>query len=196
MKKITKILITVLTIFLNQGVYAQDTTFQWPKDFPQPKPGGYGKNMNLQKFVGTWKWQSGDTVFIITLEKFISKVKTGGLKGYTFDAIIGWHELRVGNKVIESSLRFEGGKEEDGTFTILGGHIQDVDKLTITGFIDLSKSKSGCATLEFLSGEKDKAQWILKGTPGVKILDVGQVPDYTFTVPTNVIMERIKNKNK
>lgn len=194
MKNITKFLITAIALLFTHGAFAQDTTYKLPKDYP--KPGGYGKNENLQKFDGTWQWQSGDTVFIITMNKFIHKVKSGGLKGYSMDAIIGWHEYRVADKVIESSLRFEGDKEEDLTFTILGGTSGDKNILTITGFHDISKSKGGSATFELLPGEKDKAHWVLKGKPGIKILDVGEVPDYTFTVPTNVIMERVKNKNE
>ena len=129
-------------------------------------------------------------------EKSIRTVKTGGYKGYRYDAIIGWHEFRVGEKVIESSLKFEGDKLEEGTYTILGGLIQDVNKLTVTSFHDLSKNKSGAATLELLPGEKDKARWVLKEKEGIIFLFPGETYDHTFTVPTNVVMERVRNKNK
>ena len=127
MKNTTKLLIAAIALLLNCSAFAQETPLQLPKDYP--KPGGYGKNVNLQKFVGKWQWQSGDTVFVIAFEKSIRTVKTGGYKGYRYDAIIGWHEFRVGEKVVESSLKFEGDKLEEGTYTILGGLIQDVNKL-------------------------------------------------------------------
>ena len=201
MKSITRTLFLAIALLCNCGAYSQD----FPKELPQdlPKPGGYGKNENLQKFVGAWQWQSGDSIFIIKLEKFKNKVKSGGLKGYSYDAIIGWHRFMVGDQVIESSLEHEGSSYEQRTFTILGGGEYVYDKshlatnsLTIKAFKDLSKYKLGRATLELLPGEKDKARWTLKETPGVKILGVGEKPDNTFTVPTNVIMERVKEKNK
>ena len=194
MKNTTKLLIAAIALLLNCSAFAQETPLQLPKDYP--KPGGYGKNVNLQKFVGKWQWQSGDTVFVIAFEKSIRTVKTGGYKGYRYDAIIGWHEFRVGEKVIESSLKFEGDKLEEGTYTILGGLIQDVNKLTVTSFRDLSKNKSGEATLELLPGEKDKARWVLKEKEGIIFLFPGETYDHTFTVPTNVVMERVRNKNK
>jgi hypothetical protein len=198
-KEILKIAILTVLVYLvclTCYSYAQDTTFTFPKEFP--KPGGYGQNSNLNKFKGTWHWQSGDTVFTIVLGKYIykSKRETGFLKGYSRDAIIGWHEYKIGEKIIESSLSHVGEHRNMKTFTILGGDIHDVDKLTITGFIDLSKSKTGCATLELLPGEKDIAKWELRETPGIKIIDPGETPDYTFTVPTNVIMHRVKGNGK
>ncbi len=194
MKNTTKLLIAAIALLLNCSAFAQETPLQLPKDYP--KPGGYGKNVNLQKFVGKWQWQSGDTVFVIALEKIMLKSKLVAFKGYTEDAIIGWHEFRVGEKVVESSLKFEGDKKEDGTYTILGGNLQDVNKLTVTSFRDLSKNKSGDATLELLPGEKDKARWVLKEKEGIIFLFPGETYDHTFTVPTNVVMERVRNKNK
>jgi hypothetical protein len=139
--------------------------------------------------VGSWQWISGDTSFLIVLEKEKKTLKSDNATINT-DAIKGWHKYLINGKVVENTVSTDAK-------SITGMIAQDgnENKLTIF-FNDITKSKSGRATLEFLHGEKDKAHWILKGTPGVKILDVGQVPDYTFTVPTNVIMERIKNKNK
>jgi hypothetical protein len=153
------------------------------------KNGDYIKNDNINKFVGSWQWISGDTSFIIVLEKEKKTLKSDKATINT-DAIKGWHKYLINGEVIENTVSSDvqsisGIIARDGT----------ENKLTIF-FDDITKSKSGRAILEFLPGEKDKAQWILKGTPGVKILDVGQVPDYTFTVPTNVMMERVKNKNK
>ena len=200
MKNTTKLLIAAIALLLNCSAFAQETPLQLPKDYP--KPGGYGKNVNLQKFVGKWQWQSGDTVFVIALEKIMLKSKLVAFKGYTEDAIIGWHEFRVGEKVIESSLKFEGGSFDDRTHTISGGLVYEFNshitenKLTVTSFRDLSKNKSGEATLELLPGEKDKARWVLKEKEGIIFLFPGETYDHTFTVPTNVVMERVRNKNK
>ena len=194
MKNTTKLLIAAIALLLNCSAFAQETPLQLPKDYP--KPGGYGKNVNLQKFVGKWQWQSGDTIFVIVLEKYLHKSNLIAFKGYSKDAIMGWHEFRVGEKVVESSLKFEGDKLEEGTYTILGGLIQDVNKLTVTSFHYLSKNKSGAATLELLPGEKDKARWVLKEKEGIIFLFPGETYDHTFTVPTNVVMERVRNKNK
>ncbi len=197
MKKVTKLFILLIAIFSYNAVLAQETTSNWPKDYP--KPGGYGQNPNLQKFVGTWQWQSGDTVFTIVLKKYISKSnkKTGRLKDYSKDAIMGWHEYIIGEKVVESSLKNIVNSPNKNTIkTMLGGSIDDVRKVTNLFFLDLSKSKNGIANLELLPGEKDLARWTLRETSGIKLLGPGEKPDYTFTVPTNVVMKRIKNKNK
>lgn len=155
----------------------------------QIKNGDYIKNDNINKFVGSWQWISGDTSFIIVLEKEKKTLKSDKATINT-DAIKGWHKYLINGKVIENTVSSD-------TESITGMIAQDGNESKLTIFFnDITKSKSGRATLEFLPGKKDKAQWILKGTPGVKILDVGQVPDYTFTVPTNVMMERVKNKNK
>jgi len=106
------------------------------------------------------------------------------------DAIKGWHKLVIGGEVIECTISSDT-KSITGMIPRGGSE----NKLTIF-FNEITKSKSGRATFELLPGEKDKSHWVLKGTPGIKILDVDEVPDYTFTVPTNVIMERVKNKNK
>jgi hypothetical protein len=82
------------------------------------RDGDYAKRPELDKFVGTWVWQSGDSVFTIVLAKTALNNKTMDIEEHrnkksndldaTMDWIIGWHELNVDGKVVQSSLKNKG----------------------------------------------------------------------------------------
>ena len=151
--------------------------------------GDYIKNDKINKFVGRWQWISGDTLFIIVFEKEKMKLKSDNAT-INADALKGWHQFTIGEKEIENTI-LSDKKSMTGIISRFG----DENKLNIL-FRETTKSKSGDATLELLPGEKDKARWVLKEKEGIIFLFPGETYDHTFTVPTNVVMERVRNKNK
>ena len=185
MKNLKIILSIMLVVFVSNEIFSQNA--ENVEDH---------RNDKMNKFEGTWQWQSGDSLFVIILKK--NKLSHKDTKGKTdiLDVLIGWHEFSVNGVIIESSLQYTEETDNKNTRTLIGG-VNASDKLIKRlSFNDLSKSKLGKASLELLPGEKDLVRWTLKETPGVKVLLPGEEPDYTFTVPTDVIMRRIKKKNK
>jgi hypothetical protein len=81
--------------------------------FSQFEDGEYIQVPELDKYVGTWQWQSGDSVLTIKLAKTILNFKQymqqsgGDGPDVNKDALIGWHEFRIGSTVKQSSLSSE-----------------------------------------------------------------------------------------
>lgn len=75
--------------------------------------GEYRQVPELDKYVGTWQWQSGDSVLIIKLAKTVLNFKQyiqkfgGDGPDVNKDALIGWHEFRIGTNLMQSSLSNE-----------------------------------------------------------------------------------------
>jgi hypothetical protein len=144
----------------------------------QLKNGEYVKNDNINRIVGTWIWQSGDTTFTIVLKK--EKVTVNNPVGSNhFDVLQGWHEYAVKGKIIESSIASK-------KLTLTNGFQNQELRLPVSGdFEDLTRNKFGEARFDLLPGEKDKIEWHL--------IDREWAEYPGFTVPTNIIMVRVKD---
>jgi len=153
--------------------------FYYQPAYCQIKNGDYLKNENVNKFVGTWKWQSGDTSFIIVLKKEKITIKNPSAV-FHFDGLEGWHEFEVNGKIIESSLT-----STKMTLTF-GGQNSELTGSFFIAFEDLTMNKFGDARFDLVPGSKDKIKWELRDREFTKIIG--------FTVPTNIIMERVKGK--
>ena len=70
--------------------------------------GTYKSYPQLDPYVGTWQWQSKDSVFTITLVKTVST-----FEGNSADILFGWHELSVGKQVIQSTMHLKSDKYDN-----------------------------------------------------------------------------------
>jgi hypothetical protein len=158
-----------------------------------PKLGEYIQDSNLDKFVGKWQGTKNDTTFTIVfmIEKHI---KARG--GFYYDALVGWHEVKVNGKVIESSL----GKVGDmslGSRTCGVGMVNQVYGVNFR-FKDITRKKSDQATFLIDSTNTNKATWSIRNTEMLSkaMCNIGSDGigryDARWTVPTDLIMYRIK----
>ncbi len=91
MKKLLSILIVM--VFLNVNATSQGTTTT-ENDFCS----------YLQQFEGEWKWVSGNQTITIYL-RFHRKSTTHGSVLFNQDCLVGWHEYKINNTIIESDYQ-------------------------------------------------------------------------------------------
>ncbi len=155
------------------------------------KNGSYIQYPELTKYEGTWLWQSGDSVLtIIFVKTILNHKELNELRGKSFpevksDCIIGWHELVVNGKIIQSSLKQKTKnidlKMKNQTIVAFDGG----DKINISQFNDIStgaKIRGGSfrllengtkANLKLITG----SEWKIRESEN-------------FSIPSNIIMRR------
>jgi hypothetical protein len=155
--------------------------------------GSYRHFPELNKYVGTWEWQSGDSTLMITFEKTEFNIKKMYYQAHnaSVDVLIGWHTFSIGGKVIQSSM-----SKKSKTFdyklkdqTMWGAFYNNF--VRINSFQDLitgAKTTNGKFTL--LEGGKkahlelsDRREWSSNA-------EYNNSPH--FSMPKNIIMQKIK----
>ena len=101
MKKILKIAFILTMILINNKLIAQPGGNATPTLVPCSF---YIQSQELDKFVGTWKWTSGNDSFEIVLKK--EKISDLFDEDTCEDIIYGFHEYKKNNNIIESSLQY------------------------------------------------------------------------------------------
>lgn len=114
-----------------------------------PTPGSYVTNNNIDKFVGTWKWVSGNDEIIFKLAKFRHTVTN-----YDEDIILGSHSYIQNGNLIESSLdKFNNLGNNHKDRSIYAWNDPTVSQNKIEGAIkDISKHKDLEIIMEYISG--------------------------------------------
>lgn len=137
MKNIIKIII--LTLILLNGFIDAQTTMQ---------PGGNKANLNLDKFVGTWKWESNGDSFSMVLKKTNAQMPVKF--PYTADQLYGFHEYKDGGIIVESSLTYQNTSFNLKRFTLNSfGGLPDPNQI-IVAITHLSKNKNVRATIQWI----------------------------------------------
>ena len=184
-------------------------------------------NGNLVKeqlpYIGVWKWESHDSVFTIKIEKVQIDWKkfepnmpdNAGVD----DILIGWHELVVKGKIVESNLNVKNNsfKYEKQDHMIFWNTMPKNEKeIQFSNFKNLSKGKSAKGVFIIQSDDNNKAEFILYesilqyenvkvGVKKVKdnstlgseksvlyTINPGTKIEKGFTVPNRIILTRIK----
>ena len=156
--------------------------------------GDYIKDDEIDKFVGTWEWKSGNDYFRI----IISKQKLEGPNFSTgdrfhMDMAICWHIYVKNGITIDSSM-----DKANKTYT---DAIEAIENCSLSGsahsqylsilYRDKQKDKFGNAKLTMLPGKSDEAKWELREW-SVAILEPNKpLPIMGYTIPTDVIMKKI-----
>jgi hypothetical protein len=134
MKALKKIL-GLLLILVSISVYAQE----YPEYIPAPE---------LEAYVGTWKWESGDSVIVVHFEigkkiyfrEYFGPVddKFDSVKG---DFLLGWHKVLKGNSVSQNSIAKKDVKSNSfRNSSIKGFYVPDLNSIRLTSFTDLNNN--------------------------------------------------------
>ena len=135
---------------------------------------------DVSPLIGTWEWRSGKDQLQITLRReqhFLAP------DGKTYDVLLGKHRYTRNGVVMEES--FSLGEQE---FVLFSGYSNS--SLLEMQYKDLSKNKTGRATLQFLPGGRGKASWRLQES--LEAFSINRKIPPGFTVPKNVVLSRIK----
>jgi len=154
----------------------------------------YIQKEQLNIFVGVWRWESKDSVFIIELKKTPVNMKLfdSQMPDTTLEFLIGWHELVVKGKIIESNINVKNKsyKYEKTDHMIFWNTSPNNDKeIRFSNFKNISKNKSAEGVFIIQPDDNNKAMFILYESS----LAIHS-KEYTegFTVPNRIIMTRVK----
>lgn len=147
-----------------------------------PQPGDYITNSNIDKFVGTWKWSTGNEEVTIQLKK----VKfLNNSPAYFDDVLFGSHTYIKNGVIVESSMSDFPllGPAKKGSIYLWNIPEEGANKV-VGNLWDISKSKDVKLTLEFLPGTTPTLQWKLNTYDGLVI----QPTPEGLTLPRNILL--------
>jgi hypothetical protein len=124
----------------------------------KPQPGEYIINNDIDKFVGTWQWVSGNDTVVVKLKK-VKFLMPQIL--YHDDIIMGCHKYVKNGVVIEDFLwKFNSiGQNTRGTI-FGGGDYYDINKVETT-FRDSAKHKMSKIDMKYINTPIPQISWLL-----------------------------------
>ena len=147
----------------------------------------------LQQFVGTWIYQSNDTVFKITFKKGFFDCPF-----VCYDIVQSGYYLKVGDKVLDDYDSDSYIQKGEITIPIIvatnsNPKLKDIDPNYIR--IELEdmryKKHSGPSSyMKLLS--PTTAKWVLKEDEGIDLYEEGENLAPGFSVPSNVILTKVE----
>ncbi|RCU43354.1 hypothetical protein EIZ47_04040 [Chryseobacterium lacus] len=156
----------------------------------EPQPGDNLLNAELNKYVGTWKWESNGTSLTIVFKKVNAKVPV--TMNLYADILFGYHQYKVNNTIVEDSLPFINATFNQKKYTIITFGTQPnlpPNRISV-GFNHPSKNKSVQGEFEYIDANHIKIV-SLKNYQGIKVNLPGQPPyDNTITLPQNIILTK------
>jgi hypothetical protein len=162
------------------------TTTAKSQNYPQPNTND--SDPNLDKFVGTWLWQNGNSSLKLILKKENALMLFP--ENYFSDVMIGFHKFISNGSVIEDFSTFNTTNFSNKKWSIISGtDINNVNLLKGTIYHKV-KNKSVKFEIEYLSPTQIKLV-SLKDKPGTKI-SIGSQPayDWSITLPQNIILTK------
>ncbi len=158
-----------------------------------PKAGDYIQDPALDKFVGKWQGTKNDTTFTIV---FAIERKILAKGDFHYDALVGWHELKIAGKVIESSLVDVGDMSVEKVTCSVGMVHENYE--VYFSFYDLTRDKSDGATFIIEAANINRATWSIrnrdvlsKAMSNIGPDGIGRY-DGSWTVPTDLVMYRVE----
>lgn len=159
-------------------------------------PGANNLNANLDKYVGTWKWEENNTSFIIIFKKeniILPPIN----KNVRADILYGFHKFVNNNSIIENSLDFSNTTYDNKKSSILAGLGREGIGNTLLGSIThLSKNGIGGGKktvnfkIEYLNSTHIKLV-SLENPQGVKLTRTGQPAyDWSISLPQDIILTK------
>jgi hypothetical protein len=175
MKNLIKLLIPIFIVIFS---FANAQSMQ---------PGGNSANPNLDKFVGTWKWESNGDSFKMILNKINTQMPVNIV--YTADQLYGVHEYKVNNSIVETSLNNINIAHNLKKYTLSSfGGLPDPHKI-ILGISHISKNKGVNAVVEWLDATHIKIVSI-ENYQGVKMSTPNNPYHSEITLPQNIILTK------
>lgn len=180
-KNIIKIIL-VLLVIISSKVISQTLNLN---------PGANNPNPNLDKYIGTWKWEANGKTFIWVIKKQNIPIPPFD-RNITADIIYGFHKYTEGGAVIENSLDFSNTIFEDKKSTIFGGMGLNGNANFLKGSIEhISKNKKDIDfKIEYIDSTHIKLV-SLKNGEGIRFTFPGQAPfDWSISLPQDIILTK------
>lgn len=184
MKNITKIVIAIYAVcavnFLSaQPADATITLYQCSS---------YAQKPEMDKYVGTWKWTSGNDSFEIILRKEkVFDISKDDLS--CEDVIIGFHKYIKNGVVVESSLQHQNTTFTQRMFSIFG--VGEVPGQILWAGLDiLSNGNHVKMELKYTDASHLFIKSI-KNYQGVQLIPVGTpIPSSEIIFPDNIVLTK------
>jgi hypothetical protein len=133
--KALKRILGLLLILVSVNIYAQDLAEYYP-------------NPELEDYVGTWQWESGDSVIVVhfEIEKKAYYREFFGPMGEEMDSIkgdflLGWHKVIKGNSINQNSIAKKDEKSNRfKNSTIQGAYRSALNCVGIKKFTDMNNN--------------------------------------------------------
>lgn len=155
---------------------------------------------NLDTYVGTWLYQSNDTIFKIVLKRGYAESKRERI-----NALVGGYSLTVKGVCIEDYLNISSTVWHLDNNKPIGFYIWASNNAINLSYIDPNRvgvifydqrkkhmEGGGMPGGEILILSPDKIRWHLDEKQGLAIEDSGKYVPIGFSVPSDVIMTREK----
>lgn len=149
-------------------------------------------NPELDKFVGTWQWNSGNDTVTLVLAKQTSNFPNGTSR----EVLVGWHKYVKNGLVIESSFPHIGQSINDENIPLgndleitLYGFTKNPREIWFHRFWDLTLHKNCHVFFKLMPGSLTQATWKLTNPDG----STYQGPPGTynqFTLPRNMVLTK------
>lgn len=187
MKNIFSLFIIAFITMIPSAIFCQEL---------DTSPNANNLNPNLDKYVGTWKWEANNKSFKMVLKKQ-NIVLPPANRNVRADVIYGFHQYTDGMLIVESSMSFSNNSFNDGKRSIFGGLGRGGMGNSLKGSIThLSKNGNagGRKTVNFEIKYIDSTHIklvSLKNPPGTKVI-VGNQPDYDWSIslPQDIILTK------
>jgi hypothetical protein len=153
-----------------------------------PQPNTNHTDPHLDKFVGTWQWQNGNSSLKLILKKENALMPFP--ENYFSDVMIGFHKFISNGSVIEDFSTFNTTNFSNKKWSIFAGTDSNNSNLLTGGIEHASKNKNVNFKIEYLSPTQIKLV-NLKNTSGTKITIQGQPAfDWSISLPQNIILTK------
>lgn len=184
MKNTIKIIFTLVMVFISNQLSAQ------PGGNNVPIPvacTSYTPNPELNKFLGTWKWTSGNDSFEMVLKK--EKIQDIMDENACEDIIYGFHEYKKNGIVIESSLPFQNMSYEQQKNSISSWSIV-INAIELRGgMYNISKGNNHIKFKFELIDNNHLEIKALENYEGVKAYPPGvPIPSSDINLPVGIIL--------
>lgn len=172
-----RILIIVISLFVLN-------TFSWAQQY-NPPVGTTVHNADINKFIGTWRWVSGnDTIVFKLVKENIVLNNSGGM-----DFIIGYHLYKIGTNIIESSMQHSSYYSAGGYYTITGLEPTGAGfKRLQIRLSDLSKNKDDNFELVLDSTNTQMQCTRIEVSGGIRF---GNIPPAGYTLPLSFTLNKV-----
>lgn len=150
-------------------------------------------NPELDKFVGTWRWTSGNDTVIIVLQKQVTNLPTGTSSN---EILVGWHKYVENGQLIQSSLQYIGQDINNENIPLgndlnitLYGFTKSPTEMWFVRFWDLTLHKNCNLFLKLLPNTTTQATWKLTNPNGTRYS--GPSGTYNqFTLPIDLVLTK------
>ncbi|WP_407498220.1 DUF6705 family protein [Elizabethkingia anophelis] len=174
-----KNLILVFSLLVYTSMYTQ---------IKNVSPGANNFNNDLNKFIGTWSWISGNDSVVLVLNKENTRpVPTMDIKT---DLIYGFHKFIDNGVLKEDSTPFSKTKYNDKKFTVSAMNTTTNGNVLIGSLIHTSKNKNVKFEMQYIDSTHLKLIK-LENYEGVRVKSSGQ-PDYdpAISLPQNITLTK------